>query len=317
MRHVPVLLEEVIDGLNVRQGGVYLDGTLGEGGHASEILARFRDTRVLGGDRDPEAVNSARARLEAFGDRVRFFVRDYRELDRILEEAGEPLVDGILLDLGVSSLQLGTARRGFSFMLDGPLDMRMDQTSGPTAADIVNTLPENELSGVLAEYGEERLARRVAAAIVRERSKSPILTTTRLAQIVAAVPGMGRVREIHPATRTFQALRIAVNEELAGLRQALMLGVDHLRQGGRMAVISFHSLEDRMVKRAFRVFENPCTCPRVLAVCACGSKPLGRVVTRRAVRPGETEIRANPRARSARLRVFERGQEKAAVPADW
>lgn len=317
LRHVPVMLEEVMDGLGIRQGGVYLDGTLGEGGHAHEILSRCQGTRVLGLDRDPDAIGSARRRLAVFKGRIRFFLRDYRELDEVLEEAGEPLVDGILLDLGVSSLQLGTAHRGFSFLLDGPLDMRMDPTRGQTAADLVNKLAPGELASILAEYGEERLAKKIAAAVVRERSRSPILTTLRLAEIVSGVPGMGRVKGVHPATRTFQALRIAVNDELDGLKKALTSGVGRLREGGRMAVISFHSLEDRMVKRAFRVFEDPCTCPKELPVCICGALPLGRSVTRRAVRPGEAEVRANPRARSARLRVFERGPLKAAVPADW
>ena len=314
-RHIPVMPEEVIEGLRVRPGGTYLDGTIGCGGHSLEILRRFEGTRVIGLDRDAEALENARRLLEPFGDRVSLHHADYRDMDKAAASAGIRSVDGVLLDLGVSSLQLDDARRGFSFLQDGPLDMRMDQTAGPTAADIVNSMAERDLADCLRDYGEERLARRVASAIVRARVLEPIRTTGQLASIVASVPGMGRVRDIHPATRTFQALRIAVNAELEGVERALPIGVGLLAEGGRMAVISFHSLEDRIVKRSFRAFENPCRCPPRTPVCLCDGASLGRVVTKRPLRPTEEEVRKNPRSRSARLRIFERESAGRVAPA--
>jgi 16S rRNA (cytosine1402-N4)-methyltransferase len=306
LHHVPVLLEEVLEALRIRPGGVYLDGTLGRGGHAGEILARFEDTRVIGLDRDPSALEAAAESLESFSPRIKFFHSDYRYLADVLQEAGWGPPDGILLDLGVSSMQLDSPERGFSFASDGSLDMRMDPTGEVTAAHLVNSLDAGELARILFRYGEEKLSRQVARAIAREREAEPITTTSRLAEIVKAVPGMGRVRNIHPATRTFQALRIVVNDELGALEKVLPDGVEGLKSGGRMAIISFHSLEDRMVKRAFRQMADPCECPRELHMCVCGKVSAGRVVSRRAIKPGDTEIEDNPRSRSARLRVFEK-----------
>jgi 16S rRNA (cytosine1402-N4)-methyltransferase len=311
--HVPVLLEEVLEGLRVRQGGVYLDGTLGAGGHAAEILARCPSAMVLGLDLDPAALKVASAKLSVFGDRVRLIHGDFRDLAEILQSNGIREVDGIVLDLGVSSMQLDLPARGFSFMSNGPLDMRMDQTSGYTASQIVNNWEQKALARLLARYGEEKRARHIAAAIVRERDGEPIVTTEQLARIVADVPGMGRVRKIHPATRTFQALRIEVNGELEALKRAIPEGITHLAEGGRMAVISFHSLEDRIVKKGFRDQENPCRCPRDLHECRCGRVATGRVITRKPILPSEGEINANPRSRSAKLRIFERIQESGSL----
>lgn len=309
LRHEPVLLQEVMEALGVRPGGVYLDGTLGAGGHARAVLSRFSDTRVIGIDRDPAVLEVARRELAPFKGRVRFFHSNYDRLGEVVEEAGWGHVDGLLLDLGVSSLQLDSPNRGFSFASDGPLDMRMDPGGMVTAAQIVNSADTRELAGILARFGEEKLAGRIAAAIVRERAVAPVNTTGRLAAIVAAVPGMGRVRNIHPATRTFQALRIAVNEELTALEGALAAGVLVLKDGGRFAVISFHSLEDRIVKRAFRSMASDCRCPAGAPICTCDEVSLGHVVTRKPVRPGSAETETNPRSRSARLRVFERSVE--------
>jgi 16S rRNA (cytosine1402-N4)-methyltransferase len=308
-RHRPVLLEEALEGLRVRPGGVYLDGTVGEAGHAREILARWEGTRLVGIDKDPDALELASRALEPFGARVRLSWGSFSDLGRVLDEADLAEVDGILFDLGVSSGQLEEPARGFSFLREGPLDMRMNPASQPSAAQAVNGWEEEELARVIREYGEERCARRVAAAIVREREREPILTTTRLAGIVSGAVGFrgkGHQGGIHPATRTFQALRIAVNQELGDLALALPAGLARLSPGGRMAVISFHSLEDRMVKQFFRAQQSPCTCPRDWPRCVCGRTSSGRVVTRRAVTAGKAEMAANPRARSARLRVFEK-----------
>jgi 16S rRNA (cytosine1402-N4)-methyltransferase len=304
--HIPVLLREAVAALGCRPGGFWVDGTLGAGGHAEAILrATAPDGRLVGCDRDAEALEIARARLAPFAERALLRHSDFRRLPALLEEIGAGLVDGWLLDLGVSSLQLGEARRGFSIREDGPLDMRMDRSETTTAADLVNGLPQAEIASILARYGEEPAAGRIAAAIARERRRAPIATTGRLAAIVAAaVPG-GRGR-IHPATRTFQGLRIAVNDELTGLDRLLEEAARRLRPGGRIAAIAFHSLEDRVVKRAFRDMSQRCVCPRDLPVCACGRPGLVRPVTRRAVRPGPDEVRRNPRSRSARLRVAER-----------
>jgi len=310
-RHVPVLLEEVLEGMGIRQGGVYLDGTVGWGGHSFQILARYTDTRVIGLDRDREAVKKASERLAGFGGRVRIFHGNFRTLDQVLDKMGIAQVDGILLDCGVSSLQLEDAGRGFSFLHEGPLDMRMDKTSGGmTAREIVNTWSKEDLARLFFRYGEERRSRAVADAIAKEREKGPLETTRQLAQVIRSVPGMGRVRKIHPATRTFQALRIGVNDELEAIGQAIPLGVERLVPGGRFAVISFHSLEDRIVKRAFKELENPCQCPKEYPQCRCGQTSAGRVITKRPIIPTDDEIRNNPRSRSAKLRVFEKINEK-------
>ena len=308
-RHFPVLLEEVIEGLNVRQGGVYLDGTLGAGGHAEALLSAHPGIRLIGMDRDPAALALAEGRLAAYRDRLTLFHNDFRFLDEVLDEGGVNSVDGIVLDLGVSSMQLDEGERGFSFANDGPLDMRMDPSHGESALTLVNEMDPVELANILYRYGEERRSRAIAKAIVREREVAPIETTGRLANIVAAVPGMGRMRNIHPATRTFQALRIAVNDELAAIEEAVPAGVARLAPGGRMVVISFHSLEDRIVKRGFRELERPCLCPKEMPECRCGLVTSGKVVTRRPIVPTEEEAERNPRSRSAKLRVFERRVE--------
>jgi len=305
-RHVPVLLEEVLEGLAIRQGGVYLDGTIGWGGHTSQILQRYEDTRVIGLDRDAATIEAVSRKLANFGKRVLLFHSDFRQLDEVLDEAGVGLVDGALMDLGVSSMQLEDADRGFSFAQDGPLDMRMNPDSGIAASEIVNTWAQTDLANLIYRYGEEKRSRAIAAAIVRTREASPIKNTLQLADLISSVPGMGRVRNIHPATRTFQALRIEVNEELDAVRQVIPAGVGRLAPGGRLAIISFHSLEDRIVKRSFRELESPCQCPKEFPECRCGKISAGKVLTRRPVVPTEEEIMVNPRSRSAKLRIFEK-----------
>jgi 16S rRNA (cytosine1402-N4)-methyltransferase len=304
--HVPVLLEEVLRELQVRQGGVYLDGTVGAAGHSEAILSRFEDTRVMGLDKDSEILTLTGKRLRSYGGRIQLFNMDFRQMKTAVEESGCGNPNGIILDLGVSSFQLDTGERGFSFSHDGPLDMRMDQAGDLTAEDVVNSYSRDELKSILRRFGEEKQAGRIASAIVREREIEAISTTKRLSGIVAAVPGMGRMRSIHPATRTFQAIRIEVNDELNAIDEVLPLAVDLLAQGGRVAVISFHSLEDRIVKRSFRHMENPCVCPHQLPLCVCDEVSRGRVVTKRPIIPGEVEREENPRSRSAKLRVFER-----------
>jgi len=304
--HVPVLKKEVLDLLGVSGGGRYIDGTLGLGGHTEAILERSDpDGRVLGLDRDPEALTRAGQRLARFKARCLLVHGNYANVVDLAEAAAFTGVDGVLFDLGVSSMQLDEADRGFSFMRDGPLDMRMDTTQSTTAADLVNGWSEAELANVIFRYGEEPASRRIAAAVVRERSIEPITTTGRLAGIVARAKG-GRGGKIHPATQTFQALRMAVNEELEGLRRGLEGALRVLRPGGRLAVITFHSLEDREVKRCFRAHQ-----PREESLPQGGSRqtgapPLVSWVNRKTVKAGAQEARENPRARSAQLRVVER-----------
>lgn len=300
--HVPVLLEEVLQYLAVAPGGQYVDGTVGAGGHAAAILrASVPGGRVLGLDADPEAVDVAGRRLAPWGDRAVLVVANFRDLSQVAAAHGFAGVDGVLLDLGVSSVQLGSPRRGFSFQSEGPLDMRFDPRRGPSAADLVNELPEEELAEILWRYGEERAARRIARAIVARR---PITCTRELAELVAEV--VPRAGKTHPATRTFQALRIAVNDELAALTEALPQAVQLCRPGGRVVVISFHSLEDRIVKRFFLREARDCICPPELPVCRCGHRATVRILTAKPVRPKPEEVRANPRSRSARLRAAER-----------
>jgi len=303
--HEPVLLREVLAALACRPGGFWVDGTVGGGGHAEAILrACAPDGRLLGCDRDAEAVAAARLRLRPFGARVVLRHADYRGIPALLDALEAPPVSGILLDLGISSLQLDDPGRGFSFQEDGPLDMRMDRSRTGTAADLIKALPEERLAAVLKEFGEEKGARRIARAIARARERGAITTTRELAGIVAAASrGGGR---IHPATRTFQALRIATNRELEGLDGLLAEAIERLEPGGRIAVISFHSLEDRVVKQTLRGLTRRCVCPRDLPVCACGRPGVARLVTPRAVRPAPEEIRDNPRSRSARLRAAAR-----------
>ncbi len=304
-RHVPVLRDSVVALLAPRAPGLLVDATVGLGGHAAALLEASPGSRLLGLDRDPAALELARERLREHGDRVRLVQARFSELPRILEEAGGEAPAAILADLGCSSLQLDTAGRGFSFRLEGPLDMRMG-TDGPTAADLVNTLEEEELMRILWSYGEERRARAVARAIVRRRRRAPLATTRELAEVVIQVLGPGKRGGIHPATRTFQALRIAVNDELGELERFLEPAVEALRPGGRLGVIAFHSLEDRIVKHTLRRLEGRCTCPPGLPVCRCGAVARVRTLTRRPVTPPPAEEAANPRARSARLRVVER-----------
>jgi len=297
-----VLLPEVIEGLRPVPGGCYIDATVGLGGHARAILEQSApDGRVLAIDRDPDALARARAALEGFEDRVAYVRGQFRDLEALASDAGFVPCDGILLDLGVSSLQLGDAARGFSFREDGPLDMRMGPDASMTAAELVNEWPEDALERVLREYGEERHAGRVARAIVSAR---PIGSTRELADVVASVVrGTGR---IHPATRTFQALRIAVNEELGSLEEALPQAVRVLRQGGRLVVISFHSLEDRIVKQFFAREARNCICPPRIPKCVCGHHATLAPVTKKPIRATGKEVARNPRSRSARLRIAER-----------
>jgi 16S rRNA (cytosine1402-N4)-methyltransferase len=305
--HKPILVAEIIAFLQCRTGAVYLDGTLGGGGHAFAILRNSTpDGRLIGIEADGDALQEARKRLAPFGDRAVLVKGNFADMEKTLTGMNIETVDGILLDLGVSSHQLDTAERGFSFTLDAVLDMRMDQSRDPSAYDLVNTLSREALEEILRKFGEERRAGRIAQAIVKRRAQSPIRTTVSLAALVAGVSSGRGTARIHPATRTFQALRIAVNDELANLQRALLDGMALLKPGGRFAVISFHSLEDRIVKSSFLTAEKGCICPPDLPVCSCGRKPTMRVLTRKPVVPGEEEIRDNPRARSAKLRIAER-----------
>lgn len=306
--HKPVLISEVMASLRCRTGGLYLDGTVGGGGHAAEILRRSApEGRLIALDRDADALREAESRLAPFGDRVILRKGNFAAMKNILAAMKIGKLDGILLDLGVSSHQLDTAMRGFSFTLDAPLDMRMDRDQGPSAYDLINTLPKEELEKILRNYGEERMAGRIARAVAERRALSPIRTTADLAGIVArALPRKPGPARIHPATRTFQALRIAVNDELASLRQALADGMALLDHGGRFSVISFHSLEDRIVKNAFLAEAKGCICPSDLPLCVCGRKPTMKIVTRKPMVAGEAEVHDNPRARSAKMRVAER-----------
>ena len=304
-QHLPVLLREVLDGLAVTAGGLYIDGTLGGGGHAAAILeASAPDGRLLGFDRDPQAVLRAQERLQAFGARAHLVHAPYTLLEAVvLREAFFP-VDGVLFDLGFSSYQVDDPQRGFAFRQEGPLDMRFDPTApGPTAAELVNALPEGELATLLWRYGEEPRSRAIARAITAAR---PLRSTRQLADVIVAAVGRGASRGLHPATRTFQALRIAVNDELALLAATFPQAVKVLRPGGRLAVISFHSLEDRVVKRFLQQAARGCTCAPEAPVCTCGQAPTLRLVTRKPVTPGAAELAANPRSRSAKLRIAER-----------
>jgi 16S rRNA (cytosine1402-N4)-methyltransferase len=301
------MLAEVLELLQPRNGGIYVDCTVGAGGHAEAILvASAPNGRLLGIDADRSALGLAATRLRQFGTRIRLEHANYRELGMVLTQTELSPVDGILFDLGVSSMQLDQATRGFSFQAEGPLDMRMNQETGPTAADLVNTLPQDTLARLIAEYGEERWSRRIAHAIARRRQQRPFLTTKDLTETVAAaIPG-GRRESIHPATRTFQALRIAVNHELEGLEETLPVALHALKPGGRMAVISFHSLEDRIVKRFFAGQSGRCVCPPSLPVCVCGRKAALRILTRKPLVASSAEQRTNPRSRSAKLRGAEK-----------
>ncbi|HEX7958241.1 MAG TPA: 16S rRNA (cytosine(1402)-N(4))-methyltransferase RsmH [Pyrinomonadaceae bacterium] len=303
--HRPVLLFEAVNLLDPARGGLFVDATLGLGGHSEAILEASPDTRVVGIDRDREAIRLASERLARFGPRFRAAHANFREIIRILEEAGESEASGVMADLGVSSLQFDTAERGFSFRQDAPLDMRMDASGDEeTAAELLERLPEEEIARIIYEYGEERKSRRIARWIVERRERGePIRTTGELAALVARAVGHKRGDRVHPATRTFQALRIAVNGELEGLDEFVETAVDLLQTCGRLAVISFHSLEDRVVKRALRRLSGHCECDRRVPVCACGARRAVEVLTRRPLTPSEQEVEENPRARSAKLRA--------------
>lgn len=305
--HIPVLLNECIEGLNIKPDGIYLDGTLGRGGHSEKIAERLDTGRLIGIDRDPVAIREAGDRLSHFGEKITLVKSNFRELGSVLDSLGIEGVDGMLFDLGVSSPQLDDASRGFSYMADAPLDMRMDPTSGITAGDVVNGWSQEELTRILFEYGEERYSRAIASAIVRRRGERPIETTLELSDVIrSAMPAAALREKQHPAKRTFQALRIAVNDELGALNEMLGTAMDRLNPGGRLCVISFHSLEDRIVKNAIRMRENGCTCPPELPVCVCGFKKTIKTISRKPIVPSEEELRLNPRSRSARLRVAEK-----------
>ena len=305
--HISVLLKESIEGLNIRPEGIYLDGTLGGAGHSAEIARRLTTGRLIGVDRDPKALAAAEQRLAPWMDRVELVHSNFRELDAILDSLGIPAVDGILLDLGVSSPQLDEADRGFSYMADAPLDMRMDPSDPLTAYEIVNTWPQEELRRILFTYGEERYAPLIAAAIVRRREQAPIESTLALVDIIrSAMPQKALREKQHPAKRSFQAIRIAVNDELGAVDAVMQRAIDRLKPGGRLAVITFHSLEDRIVKNAMAEAVRGCTCPPEFPVCVCGKKPKLKLIARKPIVAGEEELERNPRARSAKLRVAER-----------
>ena len=305
--HKPIMLGECIDALAIREDGVYLDGTLGRAGHSLEIARRLTSGRLIGIDRDMTAIDAARERLAPFMERVTLIHGNFCDVADHLHAHGIDGVDGMLFDLGVSSPQLDEAERGFSYMNDAPLDMRMDTSAPLTAREVVNLWSVDELRRILTEYGEERYAAAIARAIARERERAPIETTLRLVDIIkGAMPAAALREKQHPAKRSFQAIRIAVNDELGALEPMLRGAVECLRPGGRLAVITFHSLEDRIVKRTMQELAAPCTCPPQFPVCVCGKKATVRLVTKKPVTSSEEELAYNPRARSAKLRVAER-----------
>lgn len=299
--------EEVLHWLQPVAGGIYLDGTLGGAGHARLILEAVADNRLIGLDRDPAALQAAAKKLAVYGNRVSLHHATFDQAGEVLQQLGIAGLDGMLLDLGVSSHQLDTPERGFSFRHDAPLDMRMDPTRGMTAADVVNQVEEAELVRIFFEYGEERYSRRIARKIVAQRQEAPLTKTSELAQLVRqVVPGGNRPSKIHPATRVFQALRIHVNDELGQVKRGVDVGISLLKPGGRFVVISFHSLEDRIVKHLFREKAQGCICPPRLPICQCNNTPVVKILTRRGVRAGEVEVEQNVRSRSAVLRAVER-----------
>jgi len=302
--HRPVLLEETLKFLAPERGGLFVDCTVGLGGHSEAILMASSETRVLGIDRDPVALDYTRDRLAPFGDRFKAVHANFLHIASVLTAAGETDPAGVLADLGVSSLQFDSPERGFSFRFDAQLDMRMDPTTGPTAADLLAELPEVEIARIIFEFGEERHSRRIARRIVEKREQGQSVTTTKaLADLVLQAIGRGKWKQIHPATRTFQALRIAVNKELDGLTQFVETSTDLLEPDGRLVVISFHSLEDRIIKQELRLLSGHCQCPPRLPVCSCGTRKVVEILTRRPVTSGTAEVEENPRARSAKLRA--------------
>lgn len=307
--HVTVLLNEAVSALCPERGGVFVDCTAGGGGHSEAILKRLPPaSRLISLDRDDRAVERCRERLAQYGMASTVVKSNYNEIDSVLDGLGIDKIDGVLWDLGVSSVQLDEPERGFSYMHDAPLDMRMDRSAGKTAADVVNTYSEDELFRIIRDWGEEKFASKIASAIAEKRKINSINTTGELSQIIAdAIPAAARYKEKqHPAKRTFQAIRIEVNDELNAIEPSVKAAVQRLRPGGRAAVITFHSLEDRIVKRTFKWLEKPCTCPPDFPVCVCGQTPMVKLVTKKPILPSEEEIAENPRARSAKLRVAEK-----------
>lgn len=307
-KHKSVLLEETVDGLNIKPDGIYVDGTLGGGGHAYEVCKHLSNKgRFIGIDQDEAAIEAASARLSDFGERVTIVRSNYCDMKLQLQNLGIDKVDGIVLDLGVSSYQLDTAERGFSYRVDAPLDMRMDRRQEMTAKDIVNGYSEMDLFRIIRDYGEDKFAKNIAKHIVMEREKGPIETTGQLIEIIKrAIPMKFQKTAGHPAKRTFQAIRIELNRELEVLRDSLDDMIDMLNENGRICIITFHSLEDRIVKGIFKKNENPCTCPSHFPVCVCGNVSKGKVITRKPILPGEEELEENSRSKSAKLRIFER-----------
>lgn len=310
-KHASVMLNEVLENLKIKPDGIYVDGTLGGGGHTFQIAARLTEGgRVIGIDQDADAIAAATKHLRVYEDRATLVRDNFENMANILHELGIAGVDGILLDLGVSSYQLDTEERGFSYAADAPLDMRMDRDSAISAKDIVNTYPEEELTRILREYGEERFAAKIAAGIVKRRAQKPLERTGELAEIIrSSIPMRMQEKGGNPCKRTFQAIRIECNRELEVLTGSLDGMIDLLKPGGRICVITFHSLEDRIVKNCFKKNEDPCTCPPEFPVCVCGKKPKGFVVTRKPIVAGEGELELNKRAASAKLRVFEKTEE--------
>ena len=305
--HVSVLLDECIQALNIKPDGIYVDGTLGGAGHSSQIAARLTTGRLIGIDRDPKALKAASERLAPYADRVTLVHSNFSRLDEVLENLGIEGVDGILLDLGVSSPQLDEAERGFSYMADAPLDMRMNSEDSLTAHEVVNTWPREELRRILYEYGEERYAPQIAAAIERRRAEKPIETTLELVDVIrSAMPPAALREKQHPAKRSFQAIRIAVNDELGAVGRVLEVAVPKLNRKGRLAIITFHSLEDRLVKNGMAANARGCTCPPNFPVCICGNKPKVKLISKKPIVSGPEELERNPRARSAKLRVCEK-----------
>ena len=307
-KHKSVLLEETVDGLAIKPDGIYVDGTLGGGGHAFEVCSRLNEQgRFIGIDQDAAAIEAASERLRDFGEKVTIIRSNYCEMKSRLHEIGVDKVDGIVIDLGVSSYQLDTAERGFSYRVDAPLDMRMDQRQQLTAREIVNTYSEADLFRVIRDYGEDKFVKNIAKHIVIERQKAPIETTGQLNEIIRhAIPMKFQKTAGHPSKRTFQAIRIELNRELDVLRESLDDMIEMLNPGGRICIITFHSLEDRIVKSAFRKNENPCICPSHFPVCVCGNVSKGKVITRKPILPSEEELEYNSRSKSAKLRIFER-----------
>ena len=307
-KHKSVLLDETIESLNIKPNGIYVDGTLGGGGHSYEIAKRLTDGgRLIGIDQDEDAIRAAKERLSEFADRVTIVRDNYCNMPKVLDELGISKVDGILLDIGVSSYQLDTASRGFTYNVDTALDMRMDQRQEMTAKDIVNGYSEEDLYRIIRDYGEDKFAKNIAKHIVQARQIKPVETTFELDEIIkAAIPMKFRATGGHPAKKTFQAIRIELNRELEVLDESIDAMTDLLNDDGRLCIITFHSLEDRIVKTRFRKNENPCTCPPDFPVCVCGKKPKGKVITRKPIVPDEEELEENKRAKSSKLRVFER-----------